>query len=310
MTLGKKLSNYRKLTGMTQQQLGEHLNLSAQAISKWENDLAEPDLATLRMLAELYKVTIDDLLDLNSGVAGAGTYDAETVAETLNAMKPPIGYCKECGLAVTEENFGEKSPVLLCNSCVEERARRAKIAKMEEERKAKLAKMEEERKAQEEKEARERAAQARRDGVRGRRTKSFIWAGIVAGIILAITIGCVVSSFKVETLIGGLVVATFGFTFTFTMFYECWVMDIMENVGPAAIRWPGLIFTFDLDGFIWLIGMKLLFAVLGFAIGLIGSILAFAAALLVSPFVFVYVVVKLHICIRDSVECELIPVVE
>ena len=84
----------------------------------------------------------------------------------------------------------------------------------------------------------------------------------------------------------------------------------MENVGPAAIRWPGLIFTFDLDGFIWLIGMKLLFAVLGFAIGLIGSILAFAAALLVSPFVFVYVVVKLHICIRDSVECELIPVVE
>ena len=40
MTLGKKLSSYRKIAGLTQQQLGEHLNLSAQAISKWENDLA------------------------------------------------------------------------------------------------------------------------------------------------------------------------------------------------------------------------------------------------------------------------------
>ena len=34
MTLGKKLAGYRKLAGMTQQQLGDILNLSAQAISK------------------------------------------------------------------------------------------------------------------------------------------------------------------------------------------------------------------------------------------------------------------------------------
>ena len=67
MTLGRKLAGYRKLAGFTQQQLGEHLNLSAQAISKWEKDLTEPDLATLRVLAELYKVTVDELLDLNSG---------------------------------------------------------------------------------------------------------------------------------------------------------------------------------------------------------------------------------------------------
>jgi transcriptional regulator with XRE-family HTH domain len=58
MSLGRKLANYRKLAGFTQQQLGEALNLSPQAISKWENDLAEPDLATLRALSELYKIPI------------------------------------------------------------------------------------------------------------------------------------------------------------------------------------------------------------------------------------------------------------
>ena len=83
MTLGKKLSCYRKLAGMTQQQLGAHLNLSAQAISKWEKDLTEPDLSTLRALAELYKVTVDELLDPEGGFPDAMALnpDAEPVEE-------------------------------------------------------------------------------------------------------------------------------------------------------------------------------------------------------------------------------------
>ena len=65
MTLGKKLSNHRKLAGITQQQLAEQLNLSAQAISKWENDMSEPDLTTLKALARLYNTTVDELLDVD-----------------------------------------------------------------------------------------------------------------------------------------------------------------------------------------------------------------------------------------------------
>lgn len=63
MTLGKRLSQLRKKNYYTQQELGQKLNISAQAISKWENDLSEPDLSTLRKLAELYDITISELLE-------------------------------------------------------------------------------------------------------------------------------------------------------------------------------------------------------------------------------------------------------
>ena len=79
MALGKKLANYRKLAGLTQQQLGEQLNLSPQAISKWENDLAEPDLATLRTLADLYKVSVGELIDPDTGVSEPAPQEKQDV---------------------------------------------------------------------------------------------------------------------------------------------------------------------------------------------------------------------------------------
>lgn len=64
MTLGKRLSQLRKKNYFTQQELGTKLNISAQAISKWENDLSEPDLATLRKLAKLYQISLSELVEL------------------------------------------------------------------------------------------------------------------------------------------------------------------------------------------------------------------------------------------------------
>lgn len=61
--LGKKLAKYRRDAGYTQHQLGELLNVSAQAVSKWENDQAEPDLHTLRRLCLIYKIKMDDLFE-------------------------------------------------------------------------------------------------------------------------------------------------------------------------------------------------------------------------------------------------------
>ncbi len=63
MSFGSNLSFYRKQAGLTQQQLSERLNVSPQAISKWENDLAEPDILTIGKLAEIYNVTIDRLIN-------------------------------------------------------------------------------------------------------------------------------------------------------------------------------------------------------------------------------------------------------
>ena len=66
MELGKKIRQLRFKAGLTQEQLAERLGLVPQSISKWENAVAMPDIATLPLLAEIFGVSIDDLFDLSS----------------------------------------------------------------------------------------------------------------------------------------------------------------------------------------------------------------------------------------------------
>ena len=61
-TLGKRIVENRKRIGMTQDQLAERLGVTAQALSKWENDLSCPDITTLPKLAEIFGITTDELL--------------------------------------------------------------------------------------------------------------------------------------------------------------------------------------------------------------------------------------------------------
>lgn len=70
-TIGKKLYDLRKQSGFTQDYVAEKLGVSAQAVSKWENDIACPDIMTLPNIAELYCITIDELFkndDVQSNV--------------------------------------------------------------------------------------------------------------------------------------------------------------------------------------------------------------------------------------------------
>ena len=60
-TIGKKLYELRKQSGFTQDYVAEKLGVSAQAVSKWENDIACPDIMTLPNIANLYGITIDEL---------------------------------------------------------------------------------------------------------------------------------------------------------------------------------------------------------------------------------------------------------
>lgn len=61
-TIGKRIMTLRKSRGMTQDQLAEHLGVTAQAVSKWENDISCPDISLLPKLAEIFQVTTDSLL--------------------------------------------------------------------------------------------------------------------------------------------------------------------------------------------------------------------------------------------------------
>lgn len=60
-TIGKKLYDLRKQSGFTQDYVAEKLGVSAQAVSKWENDIACPDIMTLPNIATLYGITVDEI---------------------------------------------------------------------------------------------------------------------------------------------------------------------------------------------------------------------------------------------------------
>ena len=60
--IGVNIATYRKLGRMTQATLAEKLNYSDKAVSKWERGESVPDVVTLLQLAELFEVTVDDLL--------------------------------------------------------------------------------------------------------------------------------------------------------------------------------------------------------------------------------------------------------
>ena len=63
MTIGERLTNERKKLGLTQEDLGAKLNISRQAISKWESDISLPDAANLIKLSSLFSCSIDYILN-------------------------------------------------------------------------------------------------------------------------------------------------------------------------------------------------------------------------------------------------------
>ena len=61
-TFRQRFARLRKNLGFKQDDIAEKVNISAQAVSKWENDLSAPDISTLPILADILNVSLDELL--------------------------------------------------------------------------------------------------------------------------------------------------------------------------------------------------------------------------------------------------------
>lgn len=61
-TMGSRIAARRKEKGMTQEELAARLGVSAQAVSKWENDVSCPDISLLPRLCRMLGITSDELL--------------------------------------------------------------------------------------------------------------------------------------------------------------------------------------------------------------------------------------------------------
>ncbi len=61
MSMGKNIAKFRKSKGFTQEELGQKLGVTNQAVSKWESETSMPDVMMLPRIANALEVTLDDL---------------------------------------------------------------------------------------------------------------------------------------------------------------------------------------------------------------------------------------------------------
>ena len=61
-TFGERLATLRKEKGLTQSDIADKLGITAQAVSKWENDQATPDIDCLVKLSDIFGISVDELL--------------------------------------------------------------------------------------------------------------------------------------------------------------------------------------------------------------------------------------------------------
>lgn len=64
MSLGENIRRFRSQMGISQDALAEKLGVARQSISKWERDAATPELEKLMAMAELFGVTLDELVKM------------------------------------------------------------------------------------------------------------------------------------------------------------------------------------------------------------------------------------------------------
>ena len=63
MALGQNILNSRKKNGLSQEQLGEKVNVTRQTISNWELEETAPNPEQLKLLSKVLSVSVDDLID-------------------------------------------------------------------------------------------------------------------------------------------------------------------------------------------------------------------------------------------------------
>ena len=81
MDFGDKLKQYRLKEGLSQEQLAEKIGVSRQAITKWETKRGLPDVENMIILAELFKLTLDELVleEVRKQEEKSVVFESETV---------------------------------------------------------------------------------------------------------------------------------------------------------------------------------------------------------------------------------------
>ena len=110
MTLGERITLARKKAGLSQEQLGDRLGVSRQAVSKWESSQANPDVAYVAELCRVCGVSCDWLLLGEEGAREAPPARCGSCGAIVTGLDR---YCPQCGHPLQKEEADTYSLVLV-----------------------------------------------------------------------------------------------------------------------------------------------------------------------------------------------------
>lgn len=271
--LSQNIKALRMRKGLTQKELADLLHVTSQAVSRWEKGDVEPSIDTISEMASIFEVTTDEII---------GGPDKKPKPEIVTEVKekvvveqgkPVLTICENCKRPiyeseeiVTQTRHHGRSPSTthyICTDC--------------------------------DKKIKEKQKQDAIDYGVSQRNKSFIWGSIIAiivllsGIIYAVTQG---ADGGIIALV--IILPILTYTFVSCIFLKNnFIGDAFISIASwGFVKFPGLIFSFSLDGFAWLIGMKILFWILGFALGLAAVLLALVICMPLSAIAYPFALMK------------------
>ncbi len=287
MDFGNNIKELRIKKGMTQKDLANILNVTAQAVSRWENNEVEPSISTINQMAELFDCSIDELFgktkkeDVKSDEnVIINVVEEKPKEEKEVIVKTNIAICNRCnkplyepseikriahsshkvsGHTTTTNNYDE----IVCEDCYNK----------EQEKKKELEIINKENKKRQ---------------MKKRRVISIVVMALVFILFLIIGIIAIANSHgDKDTTLGGvffICVGILGALFAGSLILgNNFIGDLWLTVSSwGFVKFPGIIFTLDLGGLKFLIFCKVLFWILGILIALIAEIFATALCLVLS----------------------------
>ena len=288
MTFGEKLKKLRIENNLTQKDLADQLHVTFQTVSKWENDTNEPDFSTLKELSKILNCSIEYLF--------SDSDEQEKKEEPVEEKKEeqPVNQTVIINQVLEHACTRCKKPIpsneiAIDHVCVRSAGRgRSAEYRNDYYHKSCLDIVNREREAAKLKELDENARKAKR--------RSFGW-GIFAGIVgLGVSLPLLLIYAKTihpaVSVVISILIGYALFADLYCIISGSYIGEVFMSVSSWSIKFPGIIFTWDLGGLKFLIVMKLLFAILGFLFGIFVLVLAVslsgALAAVSFPFILIH----------------------
>ena len=324
MERGQLIAYHRKRLKLTQTELGEKVNVTAQAVSKWEKGLSEPDLSTIQKLCKIFEI---DVTEFFAEEPSEGTAENSPIEAPSEEAAPAISPSEKIKPAPSEEATPAAAPseivgpaaapVIAEEAAPAVAAAPAKRPPVPVQPKIIVGYCDRCKRPIDQREKYTVEHHGRGAGVQylycpqckhemdlsnanyeySHCKKMFkwsmLWGGIAGGAVVLLSVILAIV-FKESLALLLLAVAAMAFAFTAQCFWNGFLIEFLQFF-LHSFRMPLLIFHLDLNGIIWFITVKLFLMVLSGLLSVLLFILGLFLTFLISIFVFPFTLIaKLH----------------